>query len=333
MGSFSEVVLGFSFRRDTPGHVLAAFAGLAPDLAAAQSPDHPQPLPDPVRDDDDLWMPDDFYADGDDLDGQEDEPWRHDWASMLSQSMSVAITPSAQLVWSELGRWHLSCRAGFKAPAEVVHAFLRWIGPFIGDGFDNEETREHPLLVGYVKHEYDRLPALLWCRDGKLELDRLGEEDPDRMPGTLVLVCGLPGSGKEELLQGYRDRGVRVYDEFHGQSINHDPHPLNSRFVGAAFRDLEWGGTVVVSDVRLCLEQARALLLEAFSAHVPGVRSRVISFANDPDLCRSNVITRAEHEPGHDVRFELSHIDQFSPGFTTAGEVRPVLPWGTASGA
>lgn len=72
MGSFSEVVLGCYFRRDTSAEVLAAFAACA-DKTDARRTDVTPPLPDPVRETDPLWAPDLFY-DGRSLDESESKP-------------------------------------------------------------------------------------------------------------------------------------------------------------------------------------------------------------------------------------------------------------------
>jgi len=51
VGTFSEVVLGFSFRPDTPDHVLAAFSALAvpsgPDVDGTPAPELPPPVGEP----------------------------------------------------------------------------------------------------------------------------------------------------------------------------------------------------------------------------------------------------------------------------------------------
>jgi hypothetical protein len=330
MGSFSEVVLGFHFRRDTPPEVLAAFAALA-DGADALRTDAVPPLPEPVREPEDAWAPDQFYAGGGSLMEYETAPWRHDWAAWLASSMSVAICPSAALQWSELERWHLSCRAGFKAGPDVVHACLRWLAPYIGDGFDaesatgSEQGQRRPLLVGYIKHEYLEQPNLLWLRNGSLELD--GVTDADALTGVLVVVCGLPGSGREEHLTGVQRGGGRVFDRYHEAAINHDPHPMSSRYAGAVLRELESGGVVTISDVAFCSAPVQDALLAEFRQRVPGLLIQTISFANDPAQCRLNVAARAAREPGHDVGFELRQIDQFSPGYVPDGHILPVTPW------
>lgn len=322
MGSFSEVVLGFHFRRDTPAEVLAAFAA----LAEAPGTGGPQPLPEPVREPEPGWAPDEFHQGGGALAAYEPAPWRHDWAAWLGSSMSVAVCPSASLRWSELDRWYLSCRSAFKADPGLVHAFLRWLGPYIGDGLDPAPPGgEAPLLVGYIKHEYLEQPNLLWLRDGELQL--AGVTDPAAVGGILSVVCGLPGSGREEYLADEWRRGGHAFDGYHHAAIGHDPHPMSSRYAGTVLRILEAGGTVTISDVAFCSGEVRDRVIGEFRRRMPDLLVQTIGFANDPAQCRRNVVARAAGEPGHDAAFDLDQIARFAPGYVPVGDVRPVMPW------
>ena len=163
MGSFSEVVLGFSFRADTPEHVLAAFSALAvpspPYGHGREAPPLPVPLQFP-EDGEDYWEPTDELQDP----AQDPQPWRHDWAGWMSRSASVSITPSAQMVWSETGRWTVSCRWGIKSWPEAIIPALRWLGPYL-EGFD-----QRPIMLGYIEDSSEPRPTLLWLTpEGTIE--------------------------------------------------------------------------------------------------------------------------------------------------------------------
>ena len=155
MGSFSEVVLGFSFRPDTPDYVLAAFSALAvpppPGSSAGTPPDLPPPHDVNWLSDGD-WEPTDELADP----AADPEPWRHDWAGWFRGSMSVSITPSAQMVWSEVNRWTVSCRWGIKSWPDAIIPALRWLGPYLV-AFD-----QRPILLGYIQNGAEPRPTLVW---------------------------------------------------------------------------------------------------------------------------------------------------------------------------
>jgi hypothetical protein len=161
MGSFSQIVLGFEFQPDTPDHVLAAFSALTvpsgPDLYGNPPPPLPEPFdPDPERL---AWSPEIEAFDP----AEDPEPWRHGWAGWLSQSMGVQYTPASQMVWSQTGRWTVSCRWGMKWHWTSLLPWLAWLGPFL------ERYERVPRLLGYIEFEYDERPTLVWLTpDGRI---------------------------------------------------------------------------------------------------------------------------------------------------------------------
>jgi hypothetical protein len=317
MGSFCEGVLSFSFRKETPDHVMAAFAALA-DPAQVES--NPYGV-----------LPTDYALDADELgwteaDPYPDEPWRHNWADPLSWSMGVSFVGHTRLFWSEMKRWTLSARFSLKDVPERILRALTWLGPYI------EPTNgDQPLLLGYLRHEYETRPVLVWHQGNRIYGEDL-RQPHDAAPGLLIVVCGLPGSGREEHMADHQRRGERAFDRFHEASINHDPHPLNSRYAGAVLRAVEHGDVARVSDVAFCSTETRSAVIEQFQQRVPDLLVQVISYDSAPEQCRRNVVLRAKHEPGHDLDFELKQIDRFSPAYAPVGEIRPVLPWAPAAG-
>lgn len=171
MSSFSETVLSFDFAAETPPHVLAAVSALAvPDAR----PDVP-PLPAPVVEEWDAWTPDwrdCGYPEGHG-DPFEHEPWRHDWASWVSTSMTVGTTAHGRLVWAaERGRWHLDCRFAWKTYPDAVGEALAWLAPHV----DLAGARPK-VLVGYTHHEYAPRPHLFWVDSGRWELEDLNPDN------------------------------------------------------------------------------------------------------------------------------------------------------------
>ena len=180
MGSFSEVVLSFDFREDTPAEVLAAFSALAQPLQDDAWWGPAPELPEPVREPVEWWCPD-WREEGGTTDEFEAEPWRHDWAQWLGGSMSVSTVPSAALVWSQTGRWNLTCRCSFKTWPESVFVFLEWLGPFIESWPDGA-----PQFLGYIEYDGAPRPYLLWEHDRRLAMEDLnvtGSDPPAGGPG------------------------------------------------------------------------------------------------------------------------------------------------------
>jgi hypothetical protein len=170
MGSFTEVVVSFDFRPDTPPEVLAAFSALAKPVSPEAYGGPPPELPDPVVEPSEFWDPD--WREMGSFDEFADKPWRHDWAAVLSESASVGTVAQAGLVWRSGELWNLSFRTSFKTWAEAVFAFLDWLGPFI-----YAFNQDYPLLIGYLNDDTEERPRLLWFKDRKLTLEDLNTED------------------------------------------------------------------------------------------------------------------------------------------------------------
>jgi hypothetical protein len=173
MGSFCEGVLSFSFRKDTPDYVLAGFSALAGPV----SPEAPS-LPPPVEPDPYGLMPTDFLQGTDEDEWfSEDpfpgEPWRQDW-SVLGDSMGVMFVGHAQLFWSGMKRWTLSARFSLKDDPERILRAIEWLGPYIEPR--NPDDPHVPLLLGYLRHEYQVRPILVWHRDQMLYGEDLRDE-------------------------------------------------------------------------------------------------------------------------------------------------------------
>ena len=180
MGSFSELVLSFDFREETPPEVLAAFSALAkpvPDGAYwGPAPALPAPLVEPTSN----WEPEMFseWAGAGANDPFATEPWRHDWASWLSQAMGDN-PPSGALQWSTTKRWNFSGRCSFKTDPFSIAEFLRWLGPFI-----NAPSGRAGHLLGYIKWQAPR-PYLLWVKDEVVTIEDLNPDDSWQYGGSV----------------------------------------------------------------------------------------------------------------------------------------------------
>lgn len=155
MGSYSEIVLGFEFRPDTPDYVMSAFSALAAPRPGEWVEGPVPELPPPYRFEnygDADWEPTDELADP----AEDPEPWHHDWAGWFSNTLNVSTVPTAQLVWTRSGFWTLACRWGIKShPLSVVPA-LRWLGPHL------RAFHLRSVLLGYGQYDADPLPVLIW---------------------------------------------------------------------------------------------------------------------------------------------------------------------------
>ena len=98
----------------------------------------------------------------------------------------------------------------------------------------------------------------------------------------VLLLVGLPGSGKSHEARSLRAEGWYVVD---------DPDPLTGRDDIAAA--LAAGQNVVIADTHLCRPSNRRKA-EAYFCQYPEVELLWTFFENDVDACRRNIAYRAD---------------------------------------
>jgi hypothetical protein len=126
----------------------------------------------------------------------------------------------------------------------------------------------------------------------------------------LLVLSGLPGSGKSELLRSGkfpRVTGLRVHD-FHHKAINNSPLPKDSRHFRAVVEALKAGHDCIIADVEFCREVRRNAVVEAIRDEVPEVLVEFHCFRNQPDRCKANVRRRGRAG----VEEELRKVDEIS---------------------
>lgn len=161
MGSFSEIVMSFTLRPEVDDDVLRAFSGvtLAEPTDGAEfveSPEVPKLPSAHERDIDDY----EFYAA---LEAGElrkgFEPWMYNWAWVLSGGSGttyIDATRGGTIAWTGHG-WLITFRATAKSSPEELTYWFGWMGEFTV-----ESSEDRPSLVGYIKHEYEKRPWLIW---------------------------------------------------------------------------------------------------------------------------------------------------------------------------
>jgi len=144
----------------------------------------------------------------------------------------------------------------------------------------------------------------------------------------LIIVSGLPGSGKTQYLKKLlltNEIGYRC-DDFHSCAQADSQCVTASRCWSELIASLERGLDCAVADVVFCLEPRREALRREVLARLPAVEVEVRCFENDPHRCRQNVLARQPERSGS-LRADLQILEGLTARYVIPpGAVRlPVL--------
>ncbi len=148
---------------------------------------------------------------------------------------------------------------------------------------------------------------------------------------TLVLIVGLPGSGKShlvgEIAATLPSVGL-IAPDFMKDSIGHLPRVASSRHFAGLVSALQQGHDCVIADIEFCRQSKREELAQALAASGVPASLRWIFFENDPAACKRNATARRRQS----LSEEFEKIDVLSGEYTIPpdAETKPVWkPAGT----
>lgn len=114
------------------------------------------------------------------------------------------------------------------------------------------------------------------------------------MPRPIVLlIAGLPGSGKTPRLTQLQSEGWTTFDDYQANAHNNSPHFRAGRRYGELVQALREGKKCAVADMKLCRPEDRAEASDNLLEDVADLEIRWEFFANDPQQCADNICRNA----------------------------------------
>lgn len=105
----------------------------------------------------------------------------------------------------------------------------------------------------------------------------------------LVLLGGLPGSGKTFYAKQLEKLGWVIFDDFQSRAAGDSPQFRASRFYKDLLLQLRNGQRCIVADIRVVHDEYRQDLVRTLGQELGDLATEVHLFENDPGQCAKNV--------------------------------------------
>ena len=138
---------------------------------------------------------------------------------------------------------------------------------------------------------------------------------------SLILLGGLPGSGKSCHLRDLKEQGWKVFDDFQAKASHDSDQFGHSRRFEELISDLKARQMCVVADIRVVHAPYRASATAALRRRLGAVQLEIQLFENNPEQCAHNVRLDTSRDPAARLSF-ISYAAQHS-GAPSRCAVRP----------
>lgn len=133
---------------------------------------------------------------------------------------------------------------------------------------------------------------------------------------SLVIIIGLPGSGKSHLCRELQQKNYKIHDDF-----------ISNFYDGKAVVDMKEiarGRSVCLADPRLCIWEIFCSYIDKILSIVDRACIKIILFENDPYYCILNVHKRGYNKNIIDKILKYSHHYYLHRYFDYDYEIRSI---------
>ena len=128
----------------------------------------------------------------------------------------------------------------------------------------------------------------------------------------IIIITGLPGSGKTTLSKKYEQKGYHLVDDL-SISLKNDPTKLEP-----FLRSLTQYDKIVLNDCHLCVAQTQEILLKLLSEILPHHDQKWILFDNNKEAATKNMLGRNTHQA-------QCSINNLSKLYSVSSLIAPVI--------
>lgn len=142
------------------------------------------------------------------------------------------------------------------------------------------------------------------------------------MSAEIILIAGLPGSGKTTYINAREQEGWSIFDDFKANANNDSSAFRHSRNYEALVTALREGQKCLVTDIDFCKANSRREAEAALRTQIPDLMLSWLFFENDFHACKANITRRA----GPSIEDNLRALREYCALYQTpiGGQVIPV---------
>jgi predicted kinase len=113
------------------------------------------------------------------------------------------------------------------------------------------------------------------------------------MSAEIILIAGLPGSGKTTYIKARQQEGWSIFDDFKANANNDSSAFRHSRNYEALLTALREGQKCLVTDIDFCKANSRREAEAALRMQIPDLMLSWLFFENAFHACQANIRRRA----------------------------------------
>jgi hypothetical protein len=141
---------------------------------------------------------------------------------------------------------------------------------------------------------------------------------------NVILIGGLPGSGKTHYLKALEVEGWEIFDDFQANADDNSPSFRMARRYVQLVQALRYGRRCAVSDMRFLVPGYRSEAENALLTEVDTVAIEWRFFENDPQQCALNIRRAAGARPPEP---RLAKMREFSKKYSAPAEALRIPVW------
>jgi RNase adaptor protein for sRNA GlmZ degradation len=143
------------------------------------------------------------------------------------------------------------------------------------------------------------------------------------MSAEVIVIAGLPGSGKTTHMDALRQEGWLIFDDFKANAYNDSSIFTHSRNYESLLGALRAGKRCLIADIDFCKATSRHEAETAIRAQIPDVNLSYIFFENDLHACQANLVKRASRS----LEENLKALHRYHGLYEIPADARVIPVW------